>query len=146
MRKFLSFFVPAVLVVVAGSWVERRIIQGLSFVGVMLAATFVGAVIYHIEHIGELVVSWGKVGKFALKIRAKAEEIEAIERELKLAVRSFVDGFFSYLRVRHIFPLPAAATERIIAQLNILAVYAVPNPEERGKWLDEIKEHTKEGN
>ena len=79
------------------------------------------------------------IRKRAEDVAAKAEEVERMEREFRTVSYSLAEAFYLSTVTRHIFPLPEPLRIRITGLLDVFAEYAVPDPNERTKWIADLQ-------
>lgn len=100
-----------------------------------------------IREIGWLKTKWFEMRRIRDEIFAKAKEVKELseelnqdKKELQKATKTFIESFYLALATRNQFPPPSHITNIILGNLDTLAELAIPNKDDREKWVKKIQE------
>jgi hypothetical protein len=150
--KKLFFKIFGLVIIVGGFLIStyfifNRIINESSYILVVLGSIIVGFLIYKIEDIVEFKTKWIELKILQREVYAKVEEVKRISEEveatknaLKESSRVFIESFYLSLQTRNIFPIPEGVAKKIEQNLNILANFAIEDPQKRQRGVSEINQ------
>jgi len=148
-----NFYKIGGLIVIIGGFlvstclVFKGTINEATYIAALLGAVIVGFLVYKIDEIVEFKTKWIELKTLQKEVYVKAEEVKEIAREventktaLEESSRVFIESFYLSLQTRNIFPIPEEVAKKIEQNLNILANFAIKDPEKRKRWMDEINQ------
>lgn len=126
--------------------INKLISEGL-FALMFIAFLAGGFLIYKIEDIVEFESSLIKLKTIQKEIFAKAEEVKRLSKELdqdrkqlRKAIRVFIETLYLALSTRHKFPIPEKVSKQITENLNFLANLSIKERSEKTEWKTRFKQ------
>lgn len=99
-----------------------------------------------LREIAWLKTKWVELKRIKEEIFAKAEEVKSLseelekdKNELREATKIFIESFYLSLATRNRFPPPNNVSQKILTNLDSLAVFAISDNEKREKWIKEMQ-------
>ncbi len=80
-----------------------------------------------------------EVERLAAQVAQTSQRIDAVQGDLRLALKTIAEGLYLSAATRNLFPPPDFVSKRIDEGLNAIARYALPNEQERTEWVQEMR-------
>lgn len=100
-----------------------------------------------LREISWLKTKWFEIRRIREEIFAKAEEVKSLseelekdKKELREATKIFIESFYLSLATRNRFLPPDNVLQKILANLDLLAVFAIKDQGKRDKWIKEMQD------
>lgn len=80
---------------------------------------------------GTAVASKEEAERLAAQIKQAEERIEAVQRDLRVALKSIAETSYLTFATKNIFPPPQPVIDRTLKGIDNIAVYAIPDEQQR---------------
>ncbi len=85
------------------------------------------------------VASKEEVQRLAAEVAAASQRIDAVQGDLRAALKAVAEGIYLSAATKNLFPPPDFVSAKVDEGLNALARYALPDPQQRTAWIEEMQ-------